>query len=308
MNVRGLTRLVRLPNLVAVVVFQVLLQYGLIVPKLRAVGAPEGLGTGLFVLLVVATVCIAGGGNAINDYFDVTADRVNRPGRVVVGGDVCRREALLVHVVLTLVGVFAGGYVSFVLRREAFLLMFVGVPMVLWFYSTHFKRQFLVGNIVVALLVALTGYIVVSADFTAIDRVAGGPDTGSEPLSGIWYMVCGYCMFAFLTNLGREIIKDMEDAEGDRAQGCHTLVIDLGERYSKVVVTLIEVFTVVMMGVAAWEVSGVALRVYICVALILPTLGLVVGVWRGRTNRDYHRMSVLSKVIMMLGVVSIVLI
>lgn len=308
MNVRGLTRLVRLPNLVAVVVFQVLLQYGLIVPKLRAVGAPEGLGTGLFVLLVVATVCIAGGGNAINDYFDVTADRVNRPGRVVVGGDVCRREALLVHVVLTLVGVFAGGYVSFVLRREAFLLMFVGVPMVLWFYSTHFKRQFLVGNVVVALLVALTGYIVVSADFTAIDRVAGGPDTGREPLSGIWYMVCGYCMFAFLTNLGREIIKDMEDAEGDRAQGCHTLVIDLGERYSKVVVTLIEVFTVVMMGVAAWEVSGVALRVYICVALILPTLGLVVGVWRCRTNRDYHRVSVLSKVIMMLGVVSIVLI
>lgn len=307
MTIKSLARLVRLPNLLAMVAFQVLLQYGLIVPHLRQMGMPEGLSPLLFSLLVVATVCIAAGGNAINDYFDVTADRVNRPGRVVVGTDICRRQALLIHVILTLIGVFAGGYVSYVLRRETFLLLFVGTPMLLWFYSTHFKRQFLVGNIVVALLVALTGYIIVSADFAAIDRIPDGPDTSRDPLSAIWYMVCAYCIFAFLTNLGREIIKDMEDADGDRAQGCHTLVIDLGIPYSKAVVILIETFTAAMMCVAAWKLSQPILAAYICLALIIPTIVLIAMVACGSSNQDFHKASLLSKVIMMLGVASIIL-
>lgn len=305
MTIKGFSRLVRLPNLIAIIAFQTLLQYVLIVPHLRAMGAGDGLAPHLFALLVVATVCIAGGGNAINDYFDVQADMVNRPERVVVGGEVCRRQALLIHVVLTLVGFFAGGYVSFVLRRGSFLLMFLVVPAILWFYSTHFKRQFLSGNVIVASLVAFTGYIVVSADFAAIDRMPGGMDTSREPLSSIWYIVCAYCIFAFLTNLAREIIKDMEDAEGDKALGCKTLALELGEAYSKAVVVIIELFTAAMMGVAAWQVGQDGLTLYIGLFLILPTIVLCVMTIRSHGSADYHRMSILSKMVMMWGVGSL---
>lgn len=305
MTIKSFSRLVRLPNLVAIMVFQTLLQYALIVPYLQRVGAGEGLAPYLFVLLVVATVCIAGGGNAINDYFDVPADRVNRPDRVVVGAGVCRRQALLTHVILTLIGLFAGGYVAFVLRRGSFMLMFVAIPTLLWFYSTHFKRQFLIGNVVVALLVALTGYIVVSADFAAVDRMPGGLNTSREPMSSIWYLVCAYCIFAFLTNLGREIIKDLEDAEGDRALGCHTVALELGASYTKAVVIIIELFTAAMMGVAACHVWQLPLTIYICAALIVPTFALCVMTLRGKTSADYHRASLVSKLIMMAGVGSI---
>ena len=117
--------------------------------------------------------------------------------------------------------------------------------------------------------------------------------------------MCAYCIFAFLTNLAREIIKDMEDAEGDKALGCKTLALELGEAYSKAVVVIIELFTAAMMGVAAWQVGQDGLTLYIGLFLILPTIALCVMTIRSHGSADYHRMSILSKMVMMWGVGSL---
>lgn len=311
MNIVGIARLTRLPNLIFIAAFQCLLRYCLVLPMLAGAGVEPALSGWLFAMLVIASVCLAAGGNAINDYFDIEADRVNRPDRVVVGTAINRRRALLVHVTTTLVGIFAGVYLSFVLRRPAFLLMFVSIPVLLWFYSTHFKKQILVGNLLVALLVALTGYMVVSVEFAAIDR-AHSAATGEPPLSGIWYMVCAYSIFAFISNLGREMIKDMEDMEGDTLSGCHTLVIELGAAYSKAVITLVEAVLLVGCVMALAETpDSVDFKVavaYFGAAVVIPTIALCVMVWRGRDRRDFHRASTLSKWIMAAGVLSLLFI
>lgn len=310
MNIKGLARLVRLPNLVFIVVFQVLLRYWLILPLFGKYGIEPALSTFQFVMLIVATVFIAAGGNAINDYFDVEADKVNRPQRLVVGNGVNRRSALLTHVNTTLIGLFAGLYLSFVLRRPAFLILFVTLPVLLWFYSTYFKKQILVGNILVASLVALTGYMVVSVEFAALDRIPGGPDTSRPPLSWVWYVVCAYSLFAFISNLGREVIKDIEDIEGDGKIGCHTLVIELGASYSKAVVVLIE--TVLMagcimaLGNVPSTINCLYATVYFAILIAIPTIILCVMVCRGKTRKDFHRASVLSKLIMCAGMLSII--
>lgn len=310
MNIKGLCRLIRLPNLLFIIVFQVLLRYWLIMPKLSLFGIEPALSTFQFILLVIATTSLAAGGNAINDYFDVEADKINRPDRLAIGNLVKRRTALLTHVITTLVGIFAGIYLSFMLRRPAFLLLFVTIPVLLWFYSTHFKKQILVGNILVALLVALTGYMVVSVEFAAFDRVVGGPDTGTEPLSGIWYSVCAYSIFAFISNLGREIIKDMEDAEGDKLSGCHTLVIELGEAYSKSVVILVQAVLLCGCGLALYNQDcekKAVLWAYATVFILIPTIILCVMVAKGKTRKDFHRASILSKAVMGMGLASILL-
>lgn len=310
MNVLGIARLVRLPNLVFIVAFQCLLRYALVLPMLGEAGVAPALSGFHFAMLVVATVCIAAGGNAINDYFDIEADKINRPERIVVGEAINRRLALLTHVVMTLIGIFAGMYLSYILRRPSFMLMFIVLPVLLWFYSTHFKKQILVGNILVAFLVALTGYMVVSVEYAAIDRVHSA-NTGEPPLSWIWYIVCAYCIFAFICNLAREMIKDMEDKEGDLKAGCHTLVIELGDVYSKAVITLVE--AVLLMGcvmalVEMAEDMDVRLSAaYFAVAVALPSVVLCGMVWRGRSRRDFHRASVLSKIIMAAGMLSILL-
>lgn len=308
MNVVGISRLVRLPNLVFIVVFQCLLRYGLVLPMMQSVGVEPALSGAQFVMLVIATVCIAAGGNAINDYFDIEADKINRPDRIVVGTAINRRLALLTHVTTTLIGIFAGVYLSYVLRRPSFMLMFICLPVLLWFYSTHFKKQILVGNLLVALLVALTGYMVVSVEFAALDRVHSA-NTGEPPLSWIWYVVCAYSIFAFISNLGREMIKDLEDKEGDVKAGCHTLVIELGDSYAKAVITLVEVAlllgcTMALTGIPDFMEASIPTAYFVALVAV-PTVVLCIMVWRGRERKDFHRAAVLSKAIMAAGMLSL---
>lgn len=308
MNILGIARLIRLPNLIFIVAFQCLLRYMLVVPMLLDVGVSPALTGFQFAMLVLTSVCFAAGGNAINDYFDIEADKINRPQKVVIGNAVNRRIALLIHVTTTLIGIFAGVYLAYILRRPAFLLLFVCLPVLLWFYSTHFKKQILVGNLLVALLVALTGYMVVSVEFAAIDRVHTA-NTGEPPLSWIWYIVCAYSIFAFISNLAREMIKDMEDKEGDAQAGCHTLVIELGDSYSKAVITLVEAALIFSCALALGgipdNIDGSIAIIYFVALIMLPTIILCVMLWRANTRRDYHRLSIISKVIMAAGVLSL---
>ena len=309
MSVMGLIRLVRLPNLAFIVLFQVMLRYSLVLPMLAKFGVEPALSGAQFAMLVIATVCLAAGGNAINDYFDIEADKVNRPDRVVIGNVVNRRFALLTHVVTTLIGIFAGIYLSFILRRPAFLLLFVTLPVLLGFYSTHFKKQVLVGNLLVAILVALTGYMVVSVEFAALDRSNCPMSTNEPPLSWIWYIVCAYSVFAFICNLGREIIKDLEDAEGDGKAGCHTLAIELGPTYSKAVVTLVEAVllagcSLALGNIPSW-IDTSRPTAYFVLLIAIPTAAMCAMVWSGHDRRAYHRASQLSKAIMAAGVMSL---
>lgn len=307
MTALDISRLVRLPNLITVALFQSLLHYALVVPYLESHGVPLGLSDAHFAILVIATVCMAAGGNAINDYFDVSADRINRPKRMVVGVSVDRRFALLCHVLLTLIGLFAGLYLAFVLRRPSLMLIFVAVPTILWFYSTHLKRMVLVGNIAVAFLIALTGYLVVSTDFAAIDRVSGPGITDREPLSHLWYLVCVYCIFGFIATLGREIIKDLEDVEGDRATKCRTLPVEMGVGYSKAVAVMVELFLVFCLALALGEYGGTTLllALYSIFAVAVPTIALCVFVVRAKERKHFTRASLLAKVVMLAGVLSI---
>ncbi len=311
MNIRDISRLVRLPNLIVLAAFQLMLHYLLILPYLEAHGVEVTIPGSRLALLIISTVCLAAGGNAINDYFDVVTDKLNRPDRMVVGKSIGRREAMLVHVLLTLVGVFMGMYLSFVLRRADFMLVFIAVPALLWFYSTHFKKHILIGNIVVALLVALSGYMVISVDYAVIDRVMGSIVTNRQPYSTLWHIVCAYCIFAFISNLAREIIKDLEDAEGDKATGCNTLAVELGSAYTKIVIICVEVFMMVLIMLAyneceALNEKSVSLA-YVVVLLLIPIAVLCVMTALGKSKRDFKRVSVLSKLIMLAGMVTMLL-
>ncbi len=151
--------------------------------------------------------------------------------------------------------------------------------------------------------------MVVSVEFTALDRTHCALSTGEPPLSWVWYIVCAYSVFAFICNLGREIIKDMEDVEGDTKAGCHTLVIELGPRYSKIVVTLIECALLTGCGLAlnnipSW-ISMTRPTSFFIALIAMPTIALCILVWKGDKREDMHRASILSKAIMAAGMLSV---
>jgi len=148
-------RVFRYQNLLIVALTMYLMRFGVIQPLLAQKGFALQMSEWFFLLLVLSTVFITAAGYVINDYFDTKTDLVNRPLRVVVGRQLSRRAAIFTHWLLNSIGFVLGLAVSFYINRPFFAMGFFVIPGILWFYSTTYKRQFLVGNIIVALLTAL---------------------------------------------------------------------------------------------------------------------------------------------------------
>lgn len=305
-----LLKLLRINNIAFIALFQVIIRYCLILPVLRIHDLEPMLSDLHFAMLVIATMLIAAGGNVINDYFDVITDKINRPDRMVVDKHLDRRMAILIHVVLTLIGVFIGLYFAFIFHNENQALLFIGVPILLWFYSTTFKKQMLVGNLIIAMLTALTALLVVSVEFAALAHYKGAHITESTACKQAWFVTSAFAFYAFITNLTREIVKDMEDVEGDKAIGCRTLPIEMGTRYSKIVVTMLQIFmlTTIFLGFLAAEPRFFSFAEGLppVIVITIPIIVSIVLLAKASTSRHYHNISTLYKFIMLLGALSLV--
>jgi 4-hydroxybenzoate polyprenyltransferase len=176
-------RLIRAKNLLIIALLQCLLRYLLVLPILDFYGLEPVMSNARFILLLVATLSLAASGYVINNYFDVKTDIINRPGKVVVGKVFSRRVVLLWHVVFTILGMFSGLLLAYFTRKENYALMFILIPGLLWYYSTTFKKQILIGNLVIAFLTALVPYFVVSLEFASMARVYGAEVLSSEACS-----------------------------------------------------------------------------------------------------------------------------
>lgn len=183
-------------------------------------------------LLVFSTVIIAAAGNMINDYFDVKADRVNKPKKLIISKYLKKRWAIVLHWGLNLLAVFISILLS--IRYNSFLFVFIHLISMnlLWFYSTYFKKKLLVGNVIIALLTALVPMLSVwyfkvanesSAPFSSYHQ-----DTWSTYLD--YSFIYFFAFSAFFQNLSREISKDIQDVVGDKLIHVYSLPMKLGER------------------------------------------------------------------------------
>lgn len=231
-------------------------------------------------LLSLSTVLIAAGGYIINDYYDVKIDYINKPDRVVIGKSITRRYAILFHIALSVAGIVIGFYLSWKIGGVNVLSVFL-----LWLYSNTLKRLPFVGNLTVAFL---TGLAVIIVDLFY------GKDNS---------LVLIYALFAFFMTLVREVIKDMEDLKGDNSFGCKTLPIVWGIRKTKI---LIYVILIVFGGVVIMlnQLYQALPFKYHLIFLFVPLFWLFIRLIRADMKKDFTRLSMYCKVIMMLGILS----
>ncbi|GAB2558738.1 geranylgeranylglycerol-phosphate geranylgeranyltransferase [Spirosoma aerophilum] len=275
----GFLRLIRVRNLLIVVLTQFLARVFLAGPKSEMI---HSLTDPTLWLLSLSTVCIAAAGYIINDYFDIKIDLVNKPERVIIGRYLKRRVAMGVHQVLNVIGCLIGLYLS----RWVFLADVISVSL-LWFYSAQFKRQPLIGNVVISLLTALS--LIVLAIYYR-------HNTG---------MILIYALFSFGISLIREIIKDMQDIRGDARFGCRTLPIVWGLRRTKYLLYgLISAFLISLF-VIANSLNNVRLT-FIFGLLLLPIAWMIYRLIIADTRRDFGYLSNLCKLIMLMGVISMI--
>src|ERR1700744_3504058 len=224
-------RLIRWPNLVFIFLTQLLFYYFIQLPSFGG-GSPQyapALRPGLFYLLTLSSVLIAAAGYIINDYFDLNIDRVNKPDKLVVEKIIKRRSTILWHWMLSGLGVLLGFYVSWKLRNPVVGLANLGCVVLLWFYSTTFKRKLLIGNIIISLLTAWVILVLYVAEI----RLNANP-LYRETIARLLKFAIVYSGFAFIISLIREVVKDIEDMDGDARYGCRTMPIVWGVNVAKV--------------------------------------------------------------------------
>jgi len=274
--VKNLFKLIRWFNLLIVAVTQYSAAYFLI----ESMELQELLMNPKMLFLCLGTIMITAAGYVINDYYDVKIDYINKPERVVVGRFVKRRSIIILHATLNTLGVLAGILVSWQIGVINFLV--VGL---LWLYSNQLKRLPLLGNITVAFLTGLSVFVVYVLHRESI------------------FLFATYAFFAFFISLIREIIKDMEDVEGDKKFDLKTLPIVIGIRKSKLVIYLIcAIFLLVVATFMQqepkfwWVFSG----------LVLMLGWLSNQLFKADKSIDFAKLSTLSKQIMILGLISMI--
>lgn len=311
---RDLLTLVRLPNLLIVALTMMLMRYAVLRPLLSDMPVAMSdapftvtrmsfqLSWFDFVILVVSTVLITAAGYVINDYFDIRTDLINR-GKIIVGNTITRRMAMFYHNIFNILGVAGGFYVSARIGYFWIGTVFIIVSGLLYFYSATYKRKFLIGNLIVAFLTAMVPMLVVLYDAPAIYYHYSYTTVSFPGVAILFYWVGGFALFAFLTTLTREIIKDMEDLEGDAALGRRTLPVSAGMVASKtVVVTLTGITLLLLYLVWSQHLSDNITLAYIIVLITVPFMMVIYKVITGKEKEKLHTASRLMKLIMLSGI------
>ena len=300
-------QLLRVGNLTFVAILLYVMEKWVATPLLQLEQFGELMPWWVLTLLIVSVVGIAAGGYVINDYFDVKIDRINRPDNLVVTRIISRDAAMNLFYGLTAVGVIAGTVVAWWAHSWTLLFTYVVIPGLLWFYSASYKRMFLVGNLVVAFASAIVPLLVAIANADYLHHLYQNALAYSPIVGELYVWTGGFAAFAFLLTWVREIVKDIEDIEGDREMECRTLPIVWGDKVAKIIATILLVVIAILIVYMLFAVlpfshewKSLPTR-YVVFGLIVPILCSIVLLWAANNRTEYHRVQTIIKFAMFMG-------
>ncbi len=320
-------KLIRLPNLLIIVLTQYAIRYGIIFTFLNSVSDDVEVNLLLsnfdFFLLCLSTVMIAAAGYIINDYFDVRVDRVNRPTKIIVGKYLKRRVAMGSHVVINSLAILIAGYLAYRVGEWKLIFIQILAAGALWYYSVLFKKQVIIGNVIVALLAALVPFVAglyeLLLQHTNLENTVNSllfflePGTPFEEINylitivlrNIMYWVLGFSLFAFMSTMVREIIKDIEDYEGDKKYFSNTLPVIYGKQKAKIVAQGIAIIMIACIGYLQYtqlHAKDMASFMYFLFAIQAPLVYVIYKLQLAKEKNDYTNLSRVMKLIMLMGI------
>lgn len=297
--------IIRWKNLLFLVLIQWLMQFAVILPLLQTFGFEIAGNNSAFWILVLSTLFITAGGYVINDYFDIKIDRINKPEKILVGESISLKNSMLFYQILTGFGVLGGLITAFMSKSFTLGFIFLLTPGLLWFYSASYKRQFLIGNLTVSLLAALSILIVGILAVAQLKMSYGSLLTETPIPKTIYGWTGGFAAFSFLLTFIREIIKDMEDIHGDSEMECRTMPIKWGIKKTKIFLYLLILFTIAELFFTSFQwinFDGNFTFRYLLFGLVIPLISLITLIFKAKDKTEFHKASTLAKFIMLIGV------
>jgi len=293
-------KLIRYQNLLLLALMQLVFRYGFL--NLQHINL--ALSDFQYVLLVLATVLIAAAGYVINNIFDQETDNENKPANVIVGKSISETAAYNLYAALNITGVGIGFYLSNVIGKPGTAAIFIIVAATLYLYASTFKQMLVVGNLIVALLLALSVLIVPVFDLYPITN-----ESNQKGMATLFSVIFDYAVFAFLINFIREIVKDLEDINGDYNQGMNTLPIALGKSRTTKLVFGLSIIPIVLLLVYTnkyFFTNNLLIAVIYTLALVIsPLIYFSVKMLSAKTTKDFHHLSKVLKLVILSGVLSI---
>jgi len=300
-------KLIRTGNLLMMMIIIALVNQLLVAPFLDAAGINKPFEIWSFLLLVFSVVATAAAGNIINDSVDQESDRINKPEKLIINNHIPEYQAKYAYRILIGIAGLSALILSFMLNSIYFFLITAVFNGLLWFYSQRYKRQFLVGNLVVAFLSAGLIFYVWFYDLLVIilDPIS---NARLEPVMGMMAeVILIYAAFAFLASLIREIIKDMEDMKGDFETGCRTMSVVLGPSVTTKIVWLLIVALTLL--IVWWQILLFKNGALAAFGFLFVTASLLLITAMQLANpsdqQRFKRSSTLMKLVMLTGIISI---
>ncbi len=292
-------KLIRYQNLLLIALMQLIFRYGF----LKHQDIYLFLSDGQYLLLILSTMMIAAAGYIINDILDQETDNENKPERVIIGKGISETMGYNLYFALNVIGVGIGFYLSNAIQKPTFAGIFIIIVTILYLYATTLKQMILIGNLAVALLLSISILIIGVYDLLPLTF-----DSNRNEMALVFSLLMDYAIFAFVLNFIREIVKDMEDVDGDYTQGMNTLPIAIGiNRTTKIVFGLGVFATCVLL----WYINTYLMTnhlyyatIYGLLFVVSPMIFFVVKIWNAKSKQDFHFLSTLLKFVIFFGILS----
>tara|TARA_B100000287_G_scaffold27200_1_gene25892 strand:- start:587 stop:1438 length:852 start_codon:yes stop_codon:yes gene_type:complete len=278
------------------VLIQYLIRFTLIIPSY---GKENIISEFYFALLLFSILLIVAAGYTINDYFDIKVDSENKDEHVIVGRTIKRRIALVIHFILTSVGLILGFYIAYKINQLVISIILIVCAYILWIYNLKLKRIFFLANLIVAGLSAVFVTSIATLEiFLKYNHNAS--------INNIKTLIL-IATFAFILSLMNEIIKDLRTVEGDKKYKIRTLPTVWGLLKTKEFLkwlSIITAFIISIIAITKFKTNITALS-YAFIFIIGPLFLLNIWVYKAQQTIDYERISKLNKFIIFTGIMSL---
>jgi len=303
----ALLRLIRFSNLLIVAISQYLIQYLILIPAFKKAGLTPLLDLFHFSLLVFCTLCIAAAGYIINDLLDIEIDQINKPEKLIIGKSISIKNAWLFFFTISGIGFLIAIYLAIHVGNLWLSLIYPIAVLLLCWYSYQLKKQLFWGNLIVSIFCAFVPGVVLFAERKTFFEWHHQDDMASWNL---WKLMIAYLVFAFISTLYREMIKDLEDVEGDRQKNCKTIPIQLGMERAKQVTLFVGILFLTLL--IYWSINyflagQIGLWLYLLLGIILPLLYTLYLLFYANKKSDFSRLSRITKLIISLGLIFLVI-